>query len=109
MLERGGAQFEEKVGCIPPEYARDLIVGAPKIFCDDGVGNAQGRLSEAIFGIEFCTLGGKEFNDVIQSLIGSGVQCGPAELSDGIHVGAPFHEEFYRFNRRRPFFGRSWP
>src|ERR1700680_4485634 len=67
-LERGGAQLEEKVGGIPAECARGLIVGLLEIPGDDGVGNAQGRLPEAVLGIELGALADQVFNDVVEPL-----------------------------------------
>ena len=106
LLKRSSTQLEKEIGCIRPVYARTLIEGISEAFCEDAVGNAQGCLAEAVLDIEFCTLGRKEFNDIIQSLHGRGVQCRPAELSDGIHAGSPVYEEFYRLDCRRPFVGR---
>ena len=45
----------------------------------------------------------------IDSLISGRVQCGPAVLPGRIHVGAAFHQELRRLERRRPFLGRSFP
>jgi hypothetical protein len=52
-------------------------------------------------------LSDQELNDVSQSLIRGRVQRGPAVLSDGIHVDAPFHEELCRLDRHRLFLRRS--
>ena len=89
LVERGGAQFEEKVHRFPPVYARNLEHSAPNIFGEDGIGNTQRRLSEGIFGINLCTLGDKEFNDIIQPLIGCVVQRGPAELRGILRFESP--------------------
>src|SRR5215470_16902341 len=68
LLKRRGAQLEKKIGCILPDYAGTLIEGISEVFGEDPVGNAQGCLAEAIHDIESCTLGRKQFNDVVQSL-----------------------------------------
>jgi len=103
-IERCGAQFEEKIGSIPPQYARDLRDVAADFLGHDGQGNAQRRLSISVFGIKSGAPADQEFDDIIQSLIGGRVQRGPAELSDAVHVGGPIHEEFHGRERRLPFF-----
>lgn len=47
-VKGSGAEFEEKVGCIPAEHPRGLIVGVANIPRNNGIGNAQGRLAEAV-------------------------------------------------------------
>src|SRR5437899_837650 len=91
-VKRGGAQFEEKVGRVPPEYARGLIAMALNLLGDDGIADAQRRLREFVLGIKPCALADQELNDVVQTLIGGRVQRGPAELPGGIHVGTAFGE-----------------
>ena len=65
-VEGSGAHFEEKISRIPPEHAGGLIIGVPDLLGDDGVGNAQGCLPEAVLSIKLCALRGQEFNDIIQ-------------------------------------------
>src|SRR5467141_1643414 len=70
LVERDGAQLEEKLGCVLVESARDLEAASPRLLGDDGKGNAQRRLPELVKGVELCALADQEFNDVVQSLIG---------------------------------------
>src|SRR5579871_6704481 len=48
LLERGGAQLEEKVRGIAPQNARRLVAVALDLLGDDRVGNAERRLPEAV-------------------------------------------------------------
>src|SRR4030088_2499965 len=68
-LERGRPQLEQKLGCLPPEFAWDLQAAVADVLDQHRHGDAQGRLPETVLDIEPGALAHQECGDVVQALI----------------------------------------